>query len=148
MAGKPVKIHPAALAELKSALTWYSEKSSATASKFAAELDRAVQLVSGAPKTWPTGEHGTRKFVLQHFPFAITGKKEAQWRSSRWPMDIGVRVTGKIVSSLGPLSRNYLPPLPCLFSARTACCFFSSSTPCANVRSDATGVKSLRTSSD
>lgn len=71
MAGKPVKIHPAALAELKSALTWYSEKSSATASKFAAELDRAVQLVSGAPKTWPTGEHGTRKFVLQHFPFAI-----------------------------------------------------------------------------
>jgi len=71
MAAKSVEIHPAALAELKSALTWYLERSEAAALKFAAELDRAIDLVIDSPGRWPSGEHSTRKFVLQRFPFAI-----------------------------------------------------------------------------
>ena len=71
MAAKPVEVHPAALAELESALAWYMERSEAAALKFAAELDRAIDLVSQSPTRWPTGEHATRKFVLRRFPFAV-----------------------------------------------------------------------------
>ena len=46
MTGKPaaksLEIHPAALAELKSAVSWYLEQNQAAATKFAAELDRAI----------------------------------------------------------------------------------------------------------
>jgi len=71
MAAKPVEIHPAALAELKSALTWYVQRSETAALKLVAELDRAIDLVIESPGRWPSGEHSTRKFVLQRFPFAI-----------------------------------------------------------------------------
>src|SRR5258708_37871054 len=40
MAVKPLEIHPSALEELKSALSWYLERNKTTAVKFAAELDR------------------------------------------------------------------------------------------------------------
>jgi len=61
MAGKPVEINPAALAEFKSALGWYFERSGAAALKLVEELDRAIQMA----------DHSTRKFVLRRFPFAI-----------------------------------------------------------------------------
>lgn len=71
MATKPLEIHPSALAELKSALSWYLERNQTAADKFAVELDRAMELLVAAPRRWPTGEHGSRKFVLRRFPFAI-----------------------------------------------------------------------------
>jgi toxin ParE1/3/4 len=77
VAAKPLEIHPAALAEFKSALTWYLERSETAAVKFAAELDRATDLIVRAPERWPTGEHNTRRFVLQRFPFAIVYREMA-----------------------------------------------------------------------
>jgi plasmid stabilization system protein ParE len=71
MAVKPLEIHPAALAELKSAVDWYRERSETAALKFVAQLDRAMDLVIESPERWPRGEHSTRKFVLRRFPFAI-----------------------------------------------------------------------------
>jgi len=71
MAVKPLEIHPSALAELKSALTWYLERNQTAAFKFSAELDRAMDLLIATPRRWPAGEHETRKFVLRRFPFAI-----------------------------------------------------------------------------
>jgi len=68
---KRLDIHPAALEELKSALVWYLERSEAAANNFAGELDAAIDLVVNSPRRWPGGEHGTRKFVLQRFPFAV-----------------------------------------------------------------------------
>ncbi len=76
MAAKPLEIHPAALAELKAALAWYLERSETAALKFVAELDRAIDLVIESPGRWPSGEHATRKFVLQRFPFAIIYREE------------------------------------------------------------------------
>jgi plasmid stabilization system protein ParE len=64
-------IHPSALAELKSAISWYLEQNEATANKFVAEVDRAIDLILGSPRRWPTGELQTRKFVLQRFPYAV-----------------------------------------------------------------------------
>jgi len=71
MAAKPLEIHPSALAELKSALSWYLERNKTAADKFAAELDRAMGLLVVTPRRWPEGEYGSRKFVLRRFPFAI-----------------------------------------------------------------------------
>jgi toxin ParE1/3/4 len=71
MAAKPLEIHPAALAELKSALSWYMERDRTAALNFASALDRALNLVVKTPARWPLGERATRKFVLRRFPFAV-----------------------------------------------------------------------------
>jgi len=71
MAGKRIDIHPAALAELKSAVEWYLERSEPAAEDFVAEVDRAIALVVESPRRWPVGEYNTRRFVLQRFPFAV-----------------------------------------------------------------------------
>jgi plasmid stabilization system protein ParE len=71
MGVKLVQIHPQALAELKSALTWYLDRSETAAVKFVAELDRAIDLITESPKRWPAGEYSTRRFVLPRFPFAV-----------------------------------------------------------------------------
>jgi hypothetical protein len=51
MAAKPLEIHPAALAELESALRWYLERSRTAAQNFVSEVDEAVILNS--PVTFP-----------------------------------------------------------------------------------------------
>jgi plasmid stabilization system protein ParE len=71
MSGKRLDIHPAALLELKSAVRWYLERSEPAAQEFVAEVDRAIDRVVESPKRWPAGEPGTRRFVLQRFPFAV-----------------------------------------------------------------------------
>ena len=76
MAVKPLDLHPAALAELKSEVAWYFERNEAAASNFVAELDRAIDLVISSPGRWPKDSSGTRKFVLQRFPFAIAYREK------------------------------------------------------------------------
>jgi plasmid stabilization system protein ParE len=76
MAVKPLDLHPAALAELKSAVAWYLEMNETAALNFVEEVDRAIDLVIASPVRWPRSEHGTRKFVLQRFPFAIVYREK------------------------------------------------------------------------
>jgi plasmid stabilization system protein ParE len=76
MAGKRIEIHPAALAELKSAVEWYLERSEPAAEEFVAEVDRAIALVIESPPRWPVSEYNTRRFVLQRFPFSITYREK------------------------------------------------------------------------
>lgn len=76
MAAKALEIHPSALYDLKSAIGWYLERSEPAAVEFAAEMDRAVALVVESPARWPTGEHGTRKFILNRFPFAVVYREK------------------------------------------------------------------------
>jgi toxin ParE1/3/4 len=71
MAAKSLLIHPAALQEAKSAVQWYLAKNETAAIKFAAELDKALELIAESPTRWPRGEQETRRFVLKRFPFAI-----------------------------------------------------------------------------
>jgi toxin ParE1/3/4 len=75
MATKPLDIHPAALAEIESAVLWYLERSENAAERFVAELYHAIDLIVDAPQRWPSGEHGTRKFVLSRFPYAVIYKE-------------------------------------------------------------------------
>ena len=52
-------------------MVWYLERSETSATKFVAELDQALALVTESPARWPRGEYATRKFVLRRFPFAV-----------------------------------------------------------------------------
>ena len=108
MATKSLEIHPSALAELKSSISWYLEQNEATADKFVEEIDRAIDLVLASPRRWPTGDLDTRKFVLRLFPFAVI-YHEGNQRSESWPsptdtgsLDIGKTVSNSLTKSLGP----------------------------------------------
>jgi toxin ParE1/3/4 len=76
MAVKPIEIHRDALAELKSAWRWYLERNESAADGFIAEIDRAIDLIAAPPARWPSGELGTRKFVLSRFPYAVVYREK------------------------------------------------------------------------
>ncbi len=71
MAQPPVDIHPEAVAEAQAAYRWYHERNQIAAEAFLTELDRAVELISQGPMRWPIHLHGTRRFLLRRFPFAV-----------------------------------------------------------------------------
>jgi toxin ParE1/3/4 len=71
MANKKVEFHEAASLELEAAFDWYLDRSESAAARFLADLNNAVATIAEAPHRWPEGNHGTRKFLLRRFPFAI-----------------------------------------------------------------------------
>jgi len=71
MTNKGVQFHEAAVEEYQAAFEWYFERSELASSRFAGELNQAITLVSEAPQRWPASIHGTRKFLLRRFPFAV-----------------------------------------------------------------------------
>ena len=66
-----VKLHPHARAELRAACNWYHERSPLSAFAFAQTVQNAISKIKETPNTFPVSNHGTRKFVLQQFPFNI-----------------------------------------------------------------------------
>ena len=66
-----VKLHPDARAELRAARKWYYERSPLSAFAFAQTVQNAISRIKDVPDTFPLADHGTRKFVLQRFPFNI-----------------------------------------------------------------------------
>jgi plasmid stabilization system protein ParE len=64
-------IHPAAEEEAAEAARWYGERSARAAAEFVEEVNRAIDIVRAAPRRWPIGLHGTRRFLLRRFPFAL-----------------------------------------------------------------------------
>ncbi len=71
MTSKKVEFHEAASLEFEAAFEWYLERSEPVASRFADELNRAVSQISESPQRWSLGVHGTRRFLLRRFPFAV-----------------------------------------------------------------------------
>jgi plasmid stabilization system protein ParE len=67
-----LKLHPEARIDLKEGTAFYRHHSPLTAVAFAQEIARAVERVAEAPLRYPTGEHGTREFVLPwRFPYTV-----------------------------------------------------------------------------
>ena len=66
-----VRIHEAAATEYEAAFDWYYQRSEFVASRFAEEMNRAIGVILEAPRRWPMTNHGTRKFLLQRFPYAV-----------------------------------------------------------------------------
>jgi plasmid stabilization system protein ParE len=66
-----VRFHPAARVELREARLWYEERSPLSAVAFAQEVDAAVSRIAEAPMRYPVAEHGTRRIVLDRFPYNV-----------------------------------------------------------------------------
>jgi plasmid stabilization system protein ParE len=77
MAVRRLEIHPAALAELKSAVVWYLQRSEIAADKFVSELDRGMDLISkfpndglspstGRTRTRPRSNDGDNRAMIVH----------------------------------------------------------------------------------
>lgn len=71
MAVKSVEFHEEANAEFEAAFDWYLARNESAAAKFAGELSEAIDMIAVAPERWPRSLHGTRKFLLHRFPFAV-----------------------------------------------------------------------------
>jgi toxin ParE1/3/4 len=68
---KPYHFHPEAWAEFETAEAWYRERSPDAGLRFLAAVYEALDDISQRPQTWPTYLHGSRKFVLRQFPYAV-----------------------------------------------------------------------------
>ena len=71
MESKEVEFHEAASREYETAFAWYFERSQRAALQFAREVEGAVASIAEAPERFPSGVQGTRRLLLQRFPFAV-----------------------------------------------------------------------------
>lgn len=66
-----VLFHPEAIAEFDAAVDWYATKSEQAADDFVRAVDDAIEVIAVRPLMWAGYLHGTRRYVLRHFPFLI-----------------------------------------------------------------------------
>lgn len=66
-----VSFHPEAFQEVEEAQAWYEERSMLAASAFLHEVPLALRRLKESPQTYPVGPAGTRRILLDRFPFAI-----------------------------------------------------------------------------
>ena len=71
MSSASVRIHPSALDEAEAATEWYRRRSARAAGMFLDELDRAVERIGDHPGQFPEYAFGTRRLVLQRFPYLV-----------------------------------------------------------------------------
>jgi len=69
--------HPQAAAELETAVRWYALEDRSLARAFRDAAAKAEADVLEAPGRWPQYQHGTRRYLLRHFPFALVYAIEA-----------------------------------------------------------------------
>lgn len=68
---KPYHFHPEAWAEFETAEIWYRQRSPEAGLRFLAAVYDALEEISKQPETWPEYFHGTKRFLLRHFPYRI-----------------------------------------------------------------------------
>jgi toxin ParE1/3/4 len=68
---KPYRLHPEALLEIEAAHDWYLQRSMDASVEFLVEISAALEAIPQAPSRWPKFLHGTRRFLLDRFPFSI-----------------------------------------------------------------------------
>jgi toxin ParE1/3/4 len=67
-----------ALQEAETAARWYAERSVTAAAAFSSEMDAAESAIVRLPDAWPPFDHGTRRYLLQRFPFSVVYRVEAR----------------------------------------------------------------------
>jgi plasmid stabilization system protein ParE len=93
-----VRFHPAAAAEFERAQAWYEERSVFAAAGFVQELTRTVQRIRIAPERYPSAEHGTRRIVVEQYPFtAFYVTRVTRALSLPSPITSDVLVIGRLV---------------------------------------------------
>jgi len=71
MGNKQAEFHEAASLEFEAAFVWYLERSERAALRFVREFERAVASIVDSPERFPAAISGTRRCLLQGFPFAV-----------------------------------------------------------------------------
>ena len=66
-----LEVLESAAAEALEATEWYRERSSVAAAAFELEVRRAFSEIANTPDAWPNYLEGTRRFLLQRFPYEI-----------------------------------------------------------------------------
>ena len=77
MSAKKIDVHPEAVAEARAAALWYRERSTLAADAFLLELDRAIERIDKNPEMYPHYIQGTRRYLLQRFPFYLVYREIA-----------------------------------------------------------------------
>ena len=67
-----------ALQEAEATARWYVERSVTAAAAFCSEMDAAESAIVRLPDAWPPFDHGTRRYLLQRFPFSVVYRVEAR----------------------------------------------------------------------
>jgi len=68
---KPLVIEEEAELELAGSVSFYEERKAGLGLEFATAVRQALKKISEAPDRWPSGKHGTRRYVMWRFPFII-----------------------------------------------------------------------------
>ncbi len=77
MTSTSVRIHPAALEEAEAATKWYRLRSMRAAEMFLDTLERAIERIGDHPRQFPEYAFGTRRMVLQRFPYLLVFRETA-----------------------------------------------------------------------
>jgi toxin ParE1/3/4 len=68
---KPYRLHELASREYEEADDWYFSHSIDASIEFLGDLYAALEDIAQAAHRWPKYLYGTRRFVMQRFPFSI-----------------------------------------------------------------------------
>ena len=71
MASKPFHFHPEARDEFREAARWYRARDARASSEFRVTVSETIREIAAAPRRWAKYLHGTRRFVMQRFPFSV-----------------------------------------------------------------------------
>jgi plasmid stabilization system protein ParE len=78
MSPRRIDVHPEAVDEAQAAAQWYRERSALAADAFLAELDLAVERIAENPEMYPHYIRGTRRYLLQRFPFYLVYREHPE----------------------------------------------------------------------
>jgi plasmid stabilization system protein ParE len=68
---RTLEILDEALEDAEDAARWYAERNGTAAAAFAQEFEHAIAEIQRVPATWPSFDHGTRRFLLKRFPYSV-----------------------------------------------------------------------------
>jgi plasmid stabilization system protein ParE len=71
MRSERFRFHPEAKEEFREAIEWYRSRNRRLATEFRVTVSDVIRQIVQAPQRWPVHLHGTRRFVLQRFPFSV-----------------------------------------------------------------------------
>lgn len=68
---RQAKYHPEAKSEIRESAHWYDDKVDGLGLEFLLEVRSAESHIVRNPELWPNYEAGTRRYIMQRFPFAV-----------------------------------------------------------------------------
>ncbi len=97
----PVRVRPAAVAELTAAWRWYEGQREGLGDEFRACVDAAMAEIARTPLAWPCIRGDARRRIVRRFPYAVIYLAEpehvevlAVFHSSRDPSQWHARLSG------------------------------------------------------